>query len=68
MVRNIMIGIGTVLSGILGFTMFKITGLCDACVSGWLQYVMGIAFVFIYLSSFRSGALNSKARLDLRDT
>jgi hypothetical protein len=60
MIRNILILAGAFLSGALGYFIFKVTGLFDACESSWLQYVMSSAFILIFLSSFRSGFLNNR--------
>ena len=60
MIRNILILAGAVLSGALGYSVFKVTGLCDACESSWLQYVMSSALILIFISSFRSGLLNNR--------
>jgi hypothetical protein len=59
MIRNIFIFAGAVLSGAFGYFIFNVTGLCNACESSLLQYIMSSAFILIFLSSFRSGLLNN---------
>lgn len=54
--RNIILILGTVVSGIFGYVVFKATGICSACESTWLQYVVGLIFIFSYISIFRRAA------------
>jgi hypothetical protein len=60
MIRNILILAGAVLSGAFGYFIFRVTGLCNACESSLIQYIMSSAFILIFLSSFRSGLLNNR--------
>jgi hypothetical protein len=61
MIRNILIGIGALLSALLGYVVFQISGLYAGCESMLLKYILGSALIVLYISAFKSGVVNNKA-------
>lgn len=52
--------LGAIVSGILGYLVFRATGLCDACSSTFTSFVAGVVIVGVYLWSFRAGMLGAR--------
>jgi len=56
--------LGAIVSGILGYMVFRATGLCDACSSTFTSFVAGIIIVGVYLWSFRVGMRGAKPAIE----
>ncbi len=62
MIRNILIGTGAFISVLLGYVIFQVSGLCVACESTILQFILGFVLIALYATVFRSGVVNGKGR------
>jgi hypothetical protein len=58
MTRNILIGIGALLSALFGYLVFQASGLCTGCESTLLKYALGTGIIGIYAIVFKSGVVN----------
>ena len=61
MIRNILIGIGALLSAFIGYVVFQVSGLYTGCESTLFKYILGFVIIAIYTIAFKSGVVNSKA-------
>lgn len=55
MLRKTMIISGAIVSALMGYAVFKLTGLCDACETSLISNILGIIIVSICLYSYAIG-------------